>query len=227
MCAVVGQDQGQSWGEGWGLPASIADPNCEGSLASDPKTGTLYFAHPTATSRRNLTVFRSEDGKDWTLHGVAFAGPAEYSDVTVLPDGRVAVLFDHSEPWEHSTADAAQGGGTALAVLPAAKSDDDGGPSAAGAFTVAVTIGPAHATTRVTSLTSVTMDVCVAKQRFPFDDKDLLALTKHLGGGDSILRIGGSDQNVFFYNVSSSESQPYSAKTGGKCCEVRFNLILI
>ena len=31
-------------------------------------------------------------------------------------------------------------------------------------------------------LTSVTIDVCVAKQRFPFDDKDLLGLTAHLGG---------------------------------------------
>ena len=82
-----------------------------------------------------------------------------------------------------------------------------------------VSIGAAHASTRVTSLTSVTMDVCVAKQRFPFGNEDLLGLTKHLGGGDSILRIGGSDQNSFFYDMSSNKTETFSAETGSKCCE--------
>ena len=96
----------------------------------------------------------------------------------------------------------------AVAVLPG---------TVVGAFEVAVSIGAAHATTRVASLTSVTMDVCVAKQRFPFDDQDLLALTKHLGGGDAILRIGGSGQNSFYYKMNSTKLQPFSAKTGGAC----------
>lgn len=91
-------------------------------------------------------------------------------------------------------------------------------PSAVGAFEVAVSIGGASAQTRVSALTSVTMDVCVAKQGFPFGDKDLLALTKHLGGGDAVLRIGGSDQNSFYYNMSSSKAQPYSPKSGGGPC---------
>jgi hypothetical protein len=100
----------------------------------------------------------------------------------------------------------------------AASSASASASSAAGAFDVAVSVGVAHATTRVSSLTSVTMDVCVAKQRFPFDNPALLGLTKHLGGGGSILRIGGSDQNSFYYNLTSSETQPYSASTGGECC---------
>lgn len=87
------------------------------------------------------------------------------------------------------------------------------------AFDVDVNIGAAHASTVVSSLTSVTMDICVAKQRFPFDDKDLLALTSHLGGGDSILRIGGSDQNSFYYNINSTRDEPFSAANGGPCCE--------
>jgi hypothetical protein len=86
------------------------------------------------------------------------------------------------------------------------------------AFDVEVTVGFAHASTCVTSLTSVTMDVCVAKQRFPFGDPDLLGLTSHLGGGRSILRIGGSDQNSFYYNMDSNQSDPFSAATGDKCC---------
>jgi hypothetical protein len=80
---------------------------------------------------------------------------------------------------------------------------------ASAAFDVAVTVGSAHAYTSVTSLTSVTMDVCVAKQRFPFDNRDLLGLTSHLGGGNSILRIGGSDQNSFYYDMDSTKTETY------------------
>ena len=95
--------------------------------------------------------------------------------------------------------------------------------SAAGActaaFAVAVTVGPAHASTVVTSLTSVTMDVCLCKQDFPFDDPTLLKFTSHLGGGASILRVGGSDQNDFYYDVNSTKTSPYSMKSGEKCCK--------
>jgi hypothetical protein len=89
-----------------------------------------------------------------------------------------------------------------------------------GSFDVAVSIGNASAVTRISTMTSVTMDVCLAKQRFPFRDKDLIALTSHLGGGEAILRIGGSDQNSFYYDMSSTETEPFSKKTGGKCCTV-------
>lgn len=85
-------------------------------------------------------------------------------------------------------------------------------------FDVAVTLGAAHAATCVTSLTSVTMDVCLAKHKFPFANPDLLALTAHLGGGSSILRIGGSDQNDFYYAMNSTRAEPFSAATGGPCC---------
>ena len=92
-------------------------------------------------------------------------------------------------------------------------------PPPATPFNVAVSIGAAHATTCVTSLTSVTMDVCLAKHNFPFNDPDLLALTSHLGGGSSILRIGGSDQNDFYYAMNdSTRVEPFSAATGGSCC---------
>jgi hypothetical protein len=39
------------------------------------------------------------------------------------------------------------------------------------AYDVAVTVGGAVATTDVRSLTSVTMDICLAKQEFPFTDR--------------------------------------------------------
>lgn len=91
--------------------------------------------------------------------------------------------------------------------------------AASSTFKVAVSIGGVCAYTDPTSLTSVTMDVCLAKQRFPFDDPTLLALSKHLGGGGSILRIGGSDQNSFYYDTSpSTKLEPFSNSTGGHCC---------
>ena len=100
-----------------------------------------------------------------------------------------------------------------LLLLPSAAAAD------AAAFDVAVTVGIAHAATVVTSLTSVTMDVCLCKQNFPFGDPTLLALTSHLGGGASILRVGGSDQNDFYYDVNSTKTSPYSAKSGERCCK--------
>ena len=86
-------------------------------------------------------------------------------------------------------------------------------------FKVTVSTGAGFATTNVESLTSVTMDICLAKQRFPFDDPSLVQLTSHLGGGASVLRVGGTDQNRFYYDVQSSKTEPFSASTGGKCCE--------
>jgi len=46
-------------------------------------------------------------------------------------------------------------------------------------------------------LTGVTIDVCMLKLGLNFSNPRLLALTRHLGGGGSLLRIGGSDQNNF------------------------------
>lgn len=92
----------------------------------------------------------------------------------------------------------------------------------AAAFNVQVSVGASCATTMVSSLTSVTMDVCLAKQGFPFTDPDLLRLTAHLGGGPTrpILRIGGSDQNSFYYDMVSTQAAPFSpASGGGKCCD--------
>ena len=79
------------------------------------------------------------------------------------------------------------------------------------------------------------MDICLAKQEFPFDDPVLRNMTRHLGGGASILRIGkpnqpgvapnnhcglagGSDQNNFYYDIASTRSTPFSRSTGKQCC---------
>ena len=51
--------------------------------------------------------------------------------------------------------------------------------------------------------------------QFILNKNDLTAVPT---GGASILRIGGSDQNSFFYDMTSNKTETYSAKTEGMCC---------
>ncbi len=56
-------------------------------MASDPTTGTLYWAHPGAVnmSRANYTVHQSRDGGlTWELLNRVYEHGAGYSDVHVL-----------------------------------------------------------------------------------------------------------------------------------------------
>lgn len=52
-------------------------------------------------------------------------------------------------------------------------------------------------------LTSVTIDICALKQGLNFSNPLLVNLAKHLA--PAVLRIGGTDQNHFSYDMSSKE----------------------
>eukprot|EP00040_Diaphanoeca_grandis_P020457 m.108825 g.108825 ORF g.108825 m.108825 type:complete len:514 (+) comp27907_c0_seq1:41-1582(+) len=67
---------------------------------------------------------------------------------------------------------------------------------------VVVNIGKQIATTADT-LTSVTIDVCALKEGLDFNNSKLVTMTSHLAPG--VIRIGGSDQNSFSYNMSSNK----------------------
>jgi hypothetical protein len=60
------------------------------------RPGLILFANPASqTSREALTLRGShDDGGAWPLSHLAQAGPSAYSDLAVLPDGRVAVLYE-------------------------------------------------------------------------------------------------------------------------------------
>jgi hypothetical protein len=68
--------------------------------------------------------------------------------------------------------------------------------------TVSIHGDEAIATCDPHGLTSVTIDVCSLKQGLDFTNVTLRLLTAPLGGNGSILRIGGSDQNDYTYNMS-------------------------
>ena len=108
---VIGADGG----ERWSLPRfvdDLVDPQCHGSLIAVPDPaathGTaLLFANPstldqtmpgaqgTAYDRKQLSLRRSRDGgRSWQRIAMIVVGPAGYSDLALLPDGRVLCLFE-------------------------------------------------------------------------------------------------------------------------------------
>ena len=56
----------------------------------------LYFCNAAdSKERKRLTVRKSLDGGEtWRPGAVIHEGPAAYSDLTLLPDGRIACLFE-------------------------------------------------------------------------------------------------------------------------------------
>ena len=82
--------------------------------------------------------------------------------------------------------------------------------AASSAATVEVVVDPSTplATFSPSSLTAVCIDACALKQGLDLSDPRLVALTRNLGSG--VLRLGGTDQNTWFYNLS--ERSPYAKK---------------
>ena len=94
--AAYSPDEGASWRSLW-LDNQLPDPVCQGSvLFAD---GVLYFCNAAdSRERRRLTLRKSLDGgKTWSAGTVIAPGPAAYSDLTELKDGRLACLYESGE----------------------------------------------------------------------------------------------------------------------------------
>ncbi|MEZ4662786.1 MAG: sialidase family protein [Caldilineaceae bacterium] len=98
-------DGGASWSSSRAETALI-DPRCQGSLirADSADGSVLLFANLAHThERRNLTLHISRDeGQSWSPLRTLHAGPAAYSCLAQLPDGRIACLYEAGEehPYE-------------------------------------------------------------------------------------------------------------------------------
>jgi sialidase-1 len=92
-----GQRKWQRWdGKAWSEPwLALPDPVCQASLLRHPD-GTLLFCNPAnEKSRRQLTVRESrDDGQNWSAGRVIDPGISMYSSMSLLPDGRVALLYE-------------------------------------------------------------------------------------------------------------------------------------
>ncbi len=98
---------------GWSRPffhEQLWEPICMASIVAHPsKPGTLLFSNPHSLERDkngnekpagrgkrlNLSIKLSQDdGKSWPVNKTLDAGPSAYSDLAVLPDGKVLCLYE-------------------------------------------------------------------------------------------------------------------------------------
>lgn len=94
---TLSDDGGLTWGPVRHDPALIEDvacPGCQASLIRSPD-GQLLFSNPASTQRVCMTVRMSADeGGTWPVARQLHPGPSAYSSLAVLPDGRLACLYE-------------------------------------------------------------------------------------------------------------------------------------
>lgn len=79
---------------------ALQEPVCEGSMLNYTKNGvltrTLLFSNPDCmTERKDMTIKQSDDnGKTWRVALKLSDRPAAYSDMAVLRDGGVGILYE-------------------------------------------------------------------------------------------------------------------------------------
>ena len=98
--AAISRDGGQTF-ETTYLDDALQTPVCQGNLLrcswaqeADGKSRILYSS-PAGVGRTELTVRLSYDeGKTWPISKLLYEGGAAYSNLTVLPDGQIGVLYE-------------------------------------------------------------------------------------------------------------------------------------
>jgi len=109
----ISNDGGETFAKSYYDPM-LLEPYCQGSIsrvrwADGDKPGVLVFSNPAWMWRTHMMVrYSYDDGKTWPTGRMIYPWTSAYSDTTVLPDGRVAVLFE-KDWW----------GSVSLAILPA------------------------------------------------------------------------------------------------------------
>jgi len=99
-------DGGLTWSAVTADPVLI-DPKCQASMVSVHANGnsTVFFANAASSARENMTIKLSEDeGSTWTKKVNVYEGPSAYSDVVMLSDQAVAIVFEtsgNSSPYGH------------------------------------------------------------------------------------------------------------------------------
>ena len=82
---------------------TLIEPICQASMIRLPGDGGLAFSNPASTKREKMTVRLSIDGGiTWPHARLLHAGPAAYSCLTVIPDGRIGCLYERGDknPYE-------------------------------------------------------------------------------------------------------------------------------
>ncbi|MGI6074523.1 MAG: sialidase family protein [Fermentimonas sp.] len=98
------EDGGETWSpskQDYALP----DPTCQASLLNGFAEGkhTLFFSNAASSSRVNMTIKKSiDDGKTWPYFYVVNEGPSAYSDVVMISDSEIGILYENGKnnPYE-------------------------------------------------------------------------------------------------------------------------------
>lgn len=111
----ISKDGGRSFSSFHRDPA-LLEPRCQASIrrycwSSGDEPGIILFSNPARKWRDFLMLRMSyDDGKTWPDARIIFPFTTAYSDIAVLPDGRIGVLFERDN---HTKVD--------LAILPGLK----------------------------------------------------------------------------------------------------------
>ncbi|MDB4664784.1 glycoside hydrolase [Verrucomicrobia bacterium] len=109
----ISEDGGQTFSS-FRRDKALLEPRCQASIrryrwASGDKPGIILFSNPARKWRDFLMLRMSyDDAKTWPDARIIFPFTSAYSDITVLSDSRIAVLFERDN---HTKMD--------LAILPA------------------------------------------------------------------------------------------------------------
>jgi len=93
-------DGGGSWHDLKPEPQLVDAGGVCGSVVSDPSgvlapKKTVYYSHPDAAGRKNMTLYTSrDDAATWTESVRVFAGGSGYSSAALLGGGKVGILFE-------------------------------------------------------------------------------------------------------------------------------------
>lgn len=86
-------DAGESWSD-QGFDDTLVEPICQASIR---RIGdAIFFSNPADPKKRvNMTLRKSlDEGRSWETVEVLYPSHSAYSDLTALPDGRVACLYE-------------------------------------------------------------------------------------------------------------------------------------
>lgn len=102
-------DGGDSWHD-QRFDDNLVEPVCQAAIdrlqwPEGDTPGMILFSNPASQTRRErLTVRCSfDDGRTWPVSLLLHEGPAAYSDLAVLADGRIACLYEAGEKGPYET----------------------------------------------------------------------------------------------------------------------------
>ena len=92
----ISEDGGETWGN-MVADTNMPDPKCQAGLVSSGNN--LFISNASHASERiNMTIRMSTDnGKSWGKSYPVYDGPSGYSDLVMISDSKIAILFEGGE----------------------------------------------------------------------------------------------------------------------------------